>query len=435
MNVRLQKLSQLIRNLAGGNTENFSPETMAFLDHWRTKDGIKTLRILSASLNIASIVALFGTFYFYEQQVFLPMFSLAVITTVLSTVSLIILRRESSARLKWLRIHMYFSSFCVTIWFAFFLHFILQNYGPSRPLLMVCGLIWISVSWIIGSLETFFGSKIIVLKACLLIPPLVAFYFDSTGSILPLVVNVFIFETFIVAFFYSLNRRREDHAILELKSIDLEAKKEKLAIEAIEGELKVARDLQNSLSNPPPVQTINGYEVRIMRKSIDSFSRIWVATHRFADNRFVVAVAESSGDGVTAALVVQTLQALWTSSLYNQNWHPETWVKTVNRTLVHLSPESPHPLSLGIAYIDQNEAKTYFSGSVRCQQIQEDSIFISSGFLLSNDVKADYERMRHLWSDVKKYGEIIVHNRVDKSDLVMVTIEAAISKHDHLVTA
>jgi serine phosphatase RsbU (regulator of sigma subunit) len=73
-------------------------------------------------------------------------------------------------------------------------------------------------------------------------------------------------------------------------------------------------------------------------------------------------VGDGTGKGVPAAMVVQTVQALWTAGLSDPNWDPLQWLQSVNRTLRTLGRQTPHTLTLGLVIVDAAEIVYYSAG-------------------------------------------------------------------------
>ncbi len=71
-------------------------------------------------------------------------------------------------------------------------------------------------------------------------------------------------------------------------------------------------------------------------------------------------VADASGKGVQAALIVQAVQTLWAEEPDGALFDPEAWIATVNRVLITLSQLKPQTLTLGILTID-DRCLTYWS--------------------------------------------------------------------------
>ena len=67
-----------------------------------------------------------------------------------------------------------------------------------------------------------------------------------------------------------------------------------------------------------------------------------------------VVVADATGKGVQAALVIHALQSLWADSLDNPLFDPEKWIQRVNNTLVRLGEQKPHTMTMGLLQIEGN---------------------------------------------------------------------------------
>ena len=81
-----------------------------------------------------------------------------------------------------------------------------------------------------------------------------------------------------------------------------------------------------------------------------------------APGRWAIAVADVTGKGVPAAMVVQSLQCLWAQTFSEQSFDPKAWINVVNRTLFTLGSKQPHTLTLGLMMLDEGKLAYYCAG-------------------------------------------------------------------------
>jgi hypothetical protein len=261
-----------------------------------------------------------------------------------------------------LKTHLVIGNILSAVGLCILLHSTIADPNISRSFMLLNGIIWVSILWYVGSLGQLFGRSIIVMKIFLMIPPFAVYYVNKGPGLLPLTLTIVLIDIYVMVYNYFLNLRGERHALLELKSRDLTLQNEHLKIQAIESELAIARELQQNLARPQE-KTIHGdKQITIFQANATKLGGDWVAARVLPDGRYVIAVGDGTGKGVPAAMVVQTVQALWTAGLNDLNWHPLSWFQSVNRTLRTMGRQHPHTLTLGLLVLDEHEATYYSAG-------------------------------------------------------------------------
>ena len=155
-------------------------------------------------------------------------------------------------------------------------------------------------------------------------------------------------------------RRREAHlATAEYRNIRYAAE---AASVRFAHELELARQIQDSLTPPrsltlPDGDHLNVYQLRHAKVGGD-----WVAMRRMDNNDLILVVADATGKGMQAALVIYAVQSLWADCLNDRTFHPVSWFARLNRMLLTLGERSPHSLTLGLAVIKRTNLIYWSAG-------------------------------------------------------------------------
>jgi hypothetical protein len=162
-------------------------------------------------------------------------------------------------------------------------------------------------------------------------------------------------------------RRRKDLRVLAELNIDkslLAEQNERLRRQAIEGELLVASRIQASLAPPPATIKMGKLTVNCYHEPHGILGGDWMATRMLATGKLVIVVADVSGKGIPAAMVVQSVQTLWAEALSQVDFSPIRWMTAVNQALLTLGEKEPYTLTMGLVTIDDRELTYYSAGHV-----------------------------------------------------------------------
>lgn len=174
-----------------------------------------------------------------------------------------------------------------------------------------------------------------------------------------LIITAFIFTgTLNFKWAYSMSYRYEALREFESRRLLREAEQQKFA-----HELELARQIQDSLSPPVGLVSDRLRAVCLQRKH-SSVGGDWVGLREQSDNSIIVAVADATGKGMQAALVVHALQSLWAEALDHPDFDPERWMQRVNLTMLRLGEKQTHSLSMGLLRIDGSELTYWSAGHV-----------------------------------------------------------------------
>jgi len=172
--------------------------------------------------------------------------------------------------------------------------------------------------------------------------------------------------TDIYTLYVSYRRWRELVTLAELnldKSL-LAEQNERLRRQALEAELIVASRIQASLAPPPSTIKTAHLTVNCYHEPHGILGGDWMATRILANGQLVIVVADVSGKGIPAAMVVQSVQALWAASLSRKDFSPMKWMTEVNQALITLGEKEPYTLTMGLLTIDELELTYYSAGHV-----------------------------------------------------------------------
>lgn len=174
-----------------------------------------------------------------------------------------------------------------------------------------------------------------------------------------LVITAFIFTgTLNFKWAYSMSYRYEALREYENRKLLREAEQQKFA-----HELELARQIQDSLS--PPVSLVSErLRAVCLQLKHSSVGGDWVGLREQADNSIIVAVADATGKGMQAALVVHALQSLWAEALDHPDFDPERWLQRVNLTMLRLGEKQTHSLSMGLLRINGTEITYWSAGHI-----------------------------------------------------------------------
>ncbi len=152
-------------------------------------------------------------------------------------------------------------------------------------------------------------------------------------------------------------RRVKVTALAEFRANRLALENEKLRVEK---DLAGAREVQDSLLPPPNSHFAGRMHASLFHRRHSRVGGDWMTLRPLANGDLVVVVADATGKGIQAALVVHAIQSLWAESLGDPYFDCKTWMVRVNATLCRMGAKTPHTASMGIAIISETEI-TYWS--------------------------------------------------------------------------
>lgn len=144
-----------------------------------------------------------------------------------------------------------------------------------------------------------------------------------------------------------------------LKLIQDKYNEEKERRRKIELDLELAKEIQDSMSPPPPQTKFGEYVLSCYQIKHSQVAGDWMAVRPNGKDELLVVIADVTGKGIQAALVVHAIQSLWAEALGNPVIDPAEWIHKVNRTLFTLGEQKPHSATLGLLRI-KNGSIEYF---------------------------------------------------------------------------
>ena len=150
--------------------------------------------------------------------------------------------------------------------------------------------------------------------------------------------------------------------LYHLATIQRFYEKEKLERQKIESDIALAREIQDSFAPPPPNTKYGDFNVSCYQIKHSGVAGDWMAVRETKNHGVLLLVADVTGKGVQAALVVHAIQSLWAEALSDEEFKPDLWVEKLNRTLVILGEHRPHSLTLGIVGLQRNQLQYWSFG-------------------------------------------------------------------------
>lgn len=132
----------------------------------------------------------------------------------------------------------------------------------------------------------------------------------------------------------------------------------------IEQDLALAHEIQDSLAPPPNYFHKGGIKINSFQIKHSAVAGDWMAFREMPNGEHILVVADATGKGVQAALIVHAVQSLWADVLHDEKFSPSEWMTRVNRTLYTLGQRKPHSMTMGIVSILGNRIEYYCAGHV-----------------------------------------------------------------------
>jgi hypothetical protein len=129
---------------------------------------------------------------------------------------------------------------------------------------------------------------------------------------------------------------------------------------AIESELALAREIQDSLT-PPQQLRKDRISANFHHAKHTGVGGDWMGLREIS-GKVVAVIADATGKGIQAALVIHAVQSLWAEMLDLPEFDALVWMQRVNQTLLRLGERKPHTVSLGIAVFEDEHVTWYSAG-------------------------------------------------------------------------
>src|SRR5690606_10891442 len=128
----------------------------------------------------------------------------------------------------------------------------------------------------------------------------------------------------------------------------------------VEREMELAKEIQTSLEPPPIIDFGGNMQIHTYQITHYTVGGDWMAVRENGAGDLVMLVADATGKGMQAALVVHAVQALWARFLDDPDFDPADFLDQANRTLLRLGRKKVHSMTVGIAVLSR-EKLTYWS--------------------------------------------------------------------------
>lgn len=168
---------------------------------------------------------------------------------------------------------------------------------------------------------------------------------------------------FAAAAAYGRIYRARQEALGELNSRTLVLELERLRVEAHERDLALARQMQDSFTPASQSLAWGPFEAQFYHLKYGVLGGDWAASRR-TEASLILVVADATGKGIAAGLVVHAIQSLWAFALQDSAFDPIRWINGANRTLCELGNGSAHTMSMAIAVITEARVTYYSAGHV-----------------------------------------------------------------------
>lgn len=338
--------------------------TNALVEQWVLQDRVDSRRLMSKVGGIAAAIAATALFLLAPESVKIPGFVVFTLVALVDGLSLIALREQSGLSKRRLGL-VAVTEQCV---FTFGLAWIMVA-GASDPSLGVSHRI---IGWV---LYTAIGA--LVCDTSRSLPwvgmvgaiahvgvALVVWHIARHDEVISLALTIFFTDGNILVSSYRRLQNLRILARLNIEKAGLSELNERLQREALETELEVASRIQTSLTAEPATLSSGHSTVICFHEPFGILGGDWMATRRLRNGTIVIAVADVSGKGIPAAMVVQSIQALWAYALNEPEFSAESWITAVNNVLITLGAKEPHTLTMGLLTVDQHFLTYYCAGHV-----------------------------------------------------------------------
>lgn len=133
--------------------------------------------------------------------------------------------------------------------------------------------------------------------------------------------------------------------------------------EIYDQQLIVAREIHESFGAPPAFFR-PGLGVKFLQKRSQTVGGDWLAIRSENEDQMYVVVADASGKGVQAALVIHAIQAIWADSLSRAEFDPCEWLERLNSVLLRMGVKQMHTATVGILEISRQHVEYWSAGHI-----------------------------------------------------------------------
>lgn len=251
-----------------------------------------------------------------------------------------------------------------TVGFSFILNLAMTNPDLARGYLIMVGLLYGVLGVLINIANPASAVVNIIFTICHVTSGIIIWHLSGYPYLLTWALLLGLSNTLGLSNFLLQARRSRSHALIEIRSKALDAQNRELTQKAMESDLALARQMQRSLAPPPETLRSGSFSLHFYHVAHGPLGGDWSATRVLNDGTIIIAVGDVTGKGIPAAMVVQAVQALWAHSLSQPNFVPETWINSVNQTLLMMGKREAHTLTLGVLVLEKLKMTYYSAGHI-----------------------------------------------------------------------
>lgn len=149
-----------------------------------------------------------------------------------------------------------------------------------------------------------------------------------------------------------------------LALMEKEFREEKASRALLERDLELAKEIQDSLSSPEQSLALTPtIKIQCFQKKHQKVAGDWLALRQDGATATIV-LADATGKGMQAALVVHAIQSLWAQSLEQSTFSPRDWLQMVNATLFRLGKKQAHSATIGLLQVGAQGIEYWSAGHV-----------------------------------------------------------------------
>lgn len=171
-------------------------------------------------------------------------------------------------------------------------------------------------------------------------------------------------STFAVIMFYARIAGEKKTRIWQYRSSKLSDQIKQVKIDAIEQDLALARKIQNSFETPEKLTEEGWYSAAFCQKKHGTLGGDWLAARTLPNGDIAILVADATGKGVQAALVIHAVQSHWAHGMDDGQFEPLHWINSLNKMLFRLGKSSVHSLTLGLLVLSRDTLAYYSAAHV-----------------------------------------------------------------------
>ena len=187
-----------------------------------------------------------------------------------------------------------------------------------------------------------------------------AFGANSVVKLPDLVVVLTVISLIAVGFHYSWLHKLQQEASLEFTARQVIVEKEQSRAQALRSDIAKAGTAVDGLDVTTERVVAGRLKVSTYQRRYAALGGDWASCYTFKDGRGVVLVADATGKGVQAALVINALKAMWATAIQNDRLDPMSWLAGVNKVFYQLGHKQDHTLTLGLI-VAEGDILTYYS--------------------------------------------------------------------------